>query len=117
MSRDDNVHEATRRTLSVLLRKIDGFNSAGNRTIVICATNRRQDIDKAFLSRYYYCYYCYMFVILNYCFVIIIIIILVLLNRVYVFSHNDVIITNHNYLLRFDKKTNINNNNKNKTTK
>jgi SpoVK/Ycf46/Vps4 family AAA+-type ATPase len=50
-SRDGNIHEATRRVLSVLLRKIDGFNSAG-KTILIGATNRKGDLDPALLSRF-----------------------------------------------------------------
>ncbi len=40
MSRGD-VHEASRRVLSVLLREMDGFTSAsGPRAVVIGATNR-----------------------------------------------------------------------------
>ena len=36
------MHEATRRVLGVLLRHLDGFDSAGKRTVVIGATNRKQ---------------------------------------------------------------------------
>jgi len=50
-SRGDNMHEATRRILSVLLRKIEGFEQGG-KTIVIGATNRKQDLDPAMLSRF-----------------------------------------------------------------
>ena len=50
-SRDQNMFEATRRVLSVLLRKIDGMDSAAN-TITIGATNRKDDLDNALLSRF-----------------------------------------------------------------
>jgi SpoVK/Ycf46/Vps4 family AAA+-type ATPase len=51
-SRDSgNMHEATRRILSVLLSKVEGFASE-RRTTLICATNRRQDLDSALLSRF-----------------------------------------------------------------
>ena len=46
-----NMHEASRRVLSVLLRKVEGF-SPKQRTIVICATNRKRDLDPALLSRF-----------------------------------------------------------------
>jgi len=49
-SREGGIHEATRRILSVLLRKIDGFESEGN-VLVICATNRKKDLDPALISR------------------------------------------------------------------
>jgi SpoVK/Ycf46/Vps4 family AAA+-type ATPase len=52
ISRDSgNMHEATRRILSVLLSKVEGFASE-RRTTLICATNRRQDLDSALLSRF-----------------------------------------------------------------
>ena len=52
MSRDrGEVHEASRRLLSVLLRCVDGFVSA-DKVIVIGATNRVQDIDNALKSRF-----------------------------------------------------------------
>jgi ATP-dependent 26S proteasome regulatory subunit len=48
-------HEASKRILSVMLRQIDGFNTEENqgsvRCTLICATNRKKDLDKAFLSR------------------------------------------------------------------
>ncbi|MFH1590093.1 MAG: ATP-binding protein [archaeon] len=50
-SRDGNTHEATRRVLSVLLRKIDGFE-VNDKTILIGATNRKNDLDAALLSRF-----------------------------------------------------------------
>jgi SpoVK/Ycf46/Vps4 family AAA+-type ATPase len=43
------MHEATRRLLGVLLRFIDGFKATDS--IVIAATNRKQDLDAALLSR------------------------------------------------------------------
>lgn len=49
-SREGGVHEATRRILSVLLRKIDSFESNSN-VLVICATNRKKDLDPALISR------------------------------------------------------------------
>mmetsp|Transcript_30860 Transcript_30860/g.60779 ORF Transcript_30860/g.60779 Transcript_30860/m.60779 type:complete len:263 (+) Transcript_30860:366-1154(+) len=51
-SRDDpQQHEASRRLLSVLLRKLDGFDTEKDRTLLICASNRKQDLDEAFRSR------------------------------------------------------------------
>ena len=44
------MHEATRRILGVLLRQLDGFE--GKRSIVIGATNRKQDLDPALRSRF-----------------------------------------------------------------
>ena len=51
MSRDGNMFEATRRILSVLLRKIDGMEAKSN-YITIGATNRKTDLDEALLSRF-----------------------------------------------------------------
>ena len=45
-SREDNLHEATHRLLTTLLLKID--HSEG---LVICATNREEDLDPALKSR------------------------------------------------------------------
>ena len=50
-SRDNNMFEATRRILSVLLRKLDGIDAVVN-TITIGATNRRNDLDNALLNRF-----------------------------------------------------------------
>jgi ATP-dependent Zn protease len=50
-SRDQNMFEATRRILSVLLRKLDGIDAAMN-TITIGATNRKNDLDHALISRF-----------------------------------------------------------------
>ncbi len=49
-SRETGIHEATRRILSTLLRKIDSFESEGE-VLVICATNRKKDLDPALISR------------------------------------------------------------------
>lgn len=49
-SREGGIHEATRRILSTLLRKIDSFESEGE-VLVICATNRKKDLDPALISR------------------------------------------------------------------
>jgi len=53
-SRDQNMFEATRRILSVLLRKLDGIDSITN-TIAIGATNRKKDLDHALISRFDQC--------------------------------------------------------------
>lgn len=45
------IHEVSRRMLSVLLEKIEGFEQ-NRRTTVVCATNRKQDLDSALLSRF-----------------------------------------------------------------
>lgn len=45
------MHEATRRLLGVLLRHLDGFET-DKRSVVIAATNRKEDLDSALLSRY-----------------------------------------------------------------
>jgi len=50
-ARDKNMHEATRRLLSVLLRHIQGFSSKDN-TMIIGATNKRDDLDNALISRF-----------------------------------------------------------------
>ncbi|KAF3451770.1 hypothetical protein FNV43_RR07866 [Rhamnella rubrinervis] len=51
VARDSEMHEATRRVLSVLLRQIDGFEQ-DKKVIVIAATNRKQDLDPALISRF-----------------------------------------------------------------
>lgn len=51
LSRNEKLFEATRRMLSVLLRKIDGIESKAN-YLTVGATNRRQDLDPALLSRF-----------------------------------------------------------------
>ncbi len=50
-SRDQEMFEATRRVLSVLLRRLDGLDSAAY-TITIGATNRKDDLDHALISRF-----------------------------------------------------------------
>jgi len=50
-SREEGLLEATRRILSVLLRKIDGFETRDG-VLTIGATNRSQDLDRALLSRF-----------------------------------------------------------------
>jgi hypothetical protein len=45
------MHEATRRILSVLLRQLQGLVDTSN-VVVIGATNRKQDLDPALLSRF-----------------------------------------------------------------
>lgn len=50
-SRDQNMFEATRRILSVLLRRLDGIDATKN-TLTIGATNRKQDLDHALISRF-----------------------------------------------------------------
>ncbi|CAL5410588.1 unnamed protein product [Camellia sinensis] len=51
VARDNEMHEATRRILSVLLRQIDGFEQE-KKVVVIAATNRKQDLDPALISRF-----------------------------------------------------------------
>lgn len=46
----ENTHEVTKKLVSVLLRKIDGFES-NNEVMLICATNEKNMIDPAMLSR------------------------------------------------------------------
>ncbi len=50
-SRDQNMFEATRQILSVLLRRLDGIDAAAS-TITIGATNRKNDLDHALISRF-----------------------------------------------------------------
>jgi hypothetical protein len=51
-SRDrSEMHEATRRMLSVILQRIEGFQGRG-KSLLLCATNRKQDLDAALLSRF-----------------------------------------------------------------
>lgn len=50
-SREGDMFEATRRVLSVLLRRLDGIDSVTN-TITIGATNRKNDLDHALISRF-----------------------------------------------------------------
>jgi len=50
-SRDKEMHEATRRILSVLLREIEGFSSSDN-ILTIGATNVVGNLDHALLSRF-----------------------------------------------------------------
>ncbi|MDH5716876.1 MAG: AAA family ATPase [Spirochaetia bacterium] len=50
-SRNEKLFEATRRMLSVLLRKIEGIESKTH-YLTIGATNRKEDLDQALLSRF-----------------------------------------------------------------
>jgi SpoVK/Ycf46/Vps4 family AAA+-type ATPase len=50
-SRDKFMHEATRRVLSVLLRNLQGIAQSEN-VLVIGATNRALDLDRALMSRF-----------------------------------------------------------------
>lgn len=49
-ARGEGSHEASKRILSTLLRKIDSFESTTD-VLLIAATNRKQDLDQAMLSR------------------------------------------------------------------
>lgn len=51
LTREGGLFEASRRVLSVLLRKIDGMDSKPG-VLTIGATNRREDLDGALLSRF-----------------------------------------------------------------
>lgn len=46
-----SMHEATRRVLSIVLQKIEGFSKKG-KSVMICATNRKSDLDAALISRF-----------------------------------------------------------------
>ncbi len=51
-SRDTgDMHEETRRLLSVLLQRLEGFQGKG-KSLLVCATNRKQDLDPALISRF-----------------------------------------------------------------
>lgn len=50
-SRSSELHEVTRRQLGVLLRHLDGFVKE-KRSVVIAATNRKDDLDPALTSRF-----------------------------------------------------------------
>ncbi|KAK9840153.1 hypothetical protein WJX74_004214 [Apatococcus lobatus] len=50
-TRGGDMHEATRRLLGVLLRQLDGMQEQ-SKTVTIGATNRKQDLDPALLSRF-----------------------------------------------------------------
>lgn len=51
ISRDsENAHEVSKRLVSVLLRKLDSFES-DNEVMLICATNWKNNLDPAILSR------------------------------------------------------------------
>eukprot|EP00210_Caulerpa_lentillifera_P002915 g2783.t1 len=50
-TRSAEMHEATRRVLGVLLREMDGFDTR-KKIVVIGATNRKQDLDPALISRF-----------------------------------------------------------------
>lgn len=45
------MHEATRRILSVILQRVEGFQGRGN-NVLIGATNRKEDLDAALISRF-----------------------------------------------------------------
>ena len=51
VQRNQNMFEATRRILSVLLQKLDGFIEHRH-VLTIAATNRHEDLDPALLSRF-----------------------------------------------------------------
>jgi SpoVK/Ycf46/Vps4 family AAA+-type ATPase len=53
VTRDTNVHEATRRVISQLLVELDGFATKKDEKIILmAATNRPWDLDEAMLSRF-----------------------------------------------------------------
>lgn len=45
------LHEASRRVLSIILQRLEGFQGK-SKSLLICATNRPQDLDSAMLSRF-----------------------------------------------------------------
>jgi len=46
-----DMHEVSRRVLSIILQFTEGFEGKRN-TVLICATNRKNDLDSALLSRF-----------------------------------------------------------------
>jgi len=50
-SSGSSMHEATRRVLSVILQRLEGFKGSST-NLLVCATNRKQDLDAALLSRF-----------------------------------------------------------------
>lgn len=50
MDRSGDIHEVSRKLVSTLLRKLDSFESS-HQIILICATNRKDSLDPALLSR------------------------------------------------------------------
>ena len=51
-SRDSGgMHEATRRLLTTILQRVEGFHGK-SKSLLVCATNRKQDLDAALLSRF-----------------------------------------------------------------
>lgn len=50
-SRDKDVHEVSHRIVNQFLELLDGFNENKN-LIIICATNRKEDLDAAMLNRF-----------------------------------------------------------------
>ncbi|KAL4429168.1 hypothetical protein ABPG77_010147 [Micractinium sp. CCAP 211/92] len=52
-TREDHLHETTKRMLGILLRHLEGLDSDGERrTVFIGATNRKADLDPALRSRF-----------------------------------------------------------------
>ena len=51
LHRGREIHEATRRLMSVLLQRLEGFNGRSD-NILVCATNRKLDLDAALISRF-----------------------------------------------------------------
>jgi ATP-dependent 26S proteasome regulatory subunit len=45
------MHETSRRILSVLLQSLEGLHGR-SKSLLVCATNRRRDLDPALLSRF-----------------------------------------------------------------
>ncbi len=48
---EHGIHEVSKRVLSILLQRLEGFQGK-SKSILICATNRKQDLDTALLSRF-----------------------------------------------------------------
>lgn len=48
---EQGIHEVSKRVLSILLQRLEGFQGK-SKSILICATNRKQDLDPALLSRF-----------------------------------------------------------------
>lgn len=48
---ENGIHEVSKRILSILLQRLEGFHGK-SKSLLICTTNRKQDLDKALISRF-----------------------------------------------------------------
>ncbi len=48
---ENGIHEVSKRILSILLQRLEGFHGK-SKSLLICTTNRKQDLDRALISRF-----------------------------------------------------------------